>query len=91
MREVSLRSVVRLHSAVRAELEERVIEFWRGKLEIKNDLPYRRQFDIITSFHVFEHLSDPIHHLRKLKASLTDNGWIVIEIANADDALLTIR
>lgn len=78
------------NSVLGIELEERVIDFWYGKLEIKNDLPYQRKFDIITGFHVFEHLSDPIHHLRELKDLLTDNGCIVIEVPNADDALLTL-
>ena len=78
------------NSVVGTELEERVIEFWRGKLEIKRDIPHQRHFDVITSFHVFEHLADPIHHLKKLKSSLTDNGCIIVEVPNADDALLTL-
>ena len=78
------------NSAEGIELEKRVIKFWRGKLEIHTSIPKNKYYDIITSFHVFEHLEDPIHHLMNLKSVLTDNGCVIIEVPNADDALLTL-
>ena len=44
--------------------------------------------DIITAFHVLEHLEDPIGMLNRLKGLMKDDGVMVIEIPNADDALL---
>ncbi|MCV3336558.1 class I SAM-dependent methyltransferase [Campylobacter sp. RKI_CA19_01121] len=47
-------------------------------------------YDIITAFHVIEHLHDPIGILKRLSFKLKDNGKIIIEVPNANDALLTI-
>jgi 2-polyprenyl-3-methyl-5-hydroxy-6-metoxy-1,4-benzoquinol methylase len=46
-------------------------------------------FDIITAFHVFEHLKDPLETLKALKFHIVDEGEIIIEVPNSDDALLT--
>lgn len=48
------------------------------------------EYDIITLFHVLEHLVNPIETLRGLKRFLAKNGIIIIEVPNADDALLTL-
>lgn len=48
------------------------------------------KYDVITMFHVLEHLPDPIMILEELKKHLTDDGKIIIEIPNADDALLSL-
>jgi 2-polyprenyl-3-methyl-5-hydroxy-6-metoxy-1,4-benzoquinol methylase len=47
-------------------------------------------FDVITLFHVLEHLPDPINVLKQLANKLNANGWIIIEVPNANDALLTL-
>lgn len=44
--------------------------------------------DVISLFHVFEHLTDPLGSLKKLHQSLTDNGKIIIEVPHAKDALI---
>lgn len=49
-----------------------------------------KNYDLITAFHVFEHLSDPIFFLKKLSELLTKEGEIIIEVPNSDDALLTL-
>ena len=46
--------------------------------------------DVISLFHVLEHLEDPIFYLRRLGNLLTDDGVMVIEVPNADDALLSL-
>lgn len=48
------------------------------------------RYDVITMFHVLEHLIDPIAVLAKLKAHLRPGGRIVIEVPHARDALLTL-
>lgn len=47
-------------------------------------------YDIITMFHVLEHLEDPMVLLKKISNLLTEDGQIIIEVPNADDALLTL-
>ena len=48
-------------------------------------------FDVVTLFHVVEHLKDPKTFLQDIKDRLTkENSKIVIEVPNADDALLTV-
>lgn len=48
------------------------------------------KYDIITAFHVVEHLQDSIAILKELSSCLKENGKMIIEVPNADDALLTI-
>ncbi len=45
--------------------------------------------DVISLWHVLEHLEDPVEVLKHLSRFLTDNGKIIIEVPNADDALLS--
>ncbi|WP_394951450.1 class I SAM-dependent methyltransferase [uncultured Helicobacter sp.] len=47
-------------------------------------------YDLLTAFHVIEHLADPIGILRQLASLLKDNGKMIIEVPNANDALLSI-
>lgn len=46
--------------------------------------------DVITLFHVLEHLKDPREVLNQLNKKLKQNGKIIIEVPNADDALLKL-
>jgi 2-polyprenyl-3-methyl-5-hydroxy-6-metoxy-1,4-benzoquinol methylase len=46
-------------------------------------------FDVITAFHVIEHLKDPIEFLRKMSSLLKTGGRIFLEFPNANDALLS--
>ena len=48
------------------------------------------KYDLITMFHVLEHISDPKAILMKLLDILTDEGQIIVEVPNADDALLSL-
>lgn len=57
--------------------------------DIPNDIQ-REKYDIITMFHVLEHLPDPKSVLSELTKMLVDNGQIIIEVPNANDALLTL-
>ncbi|TKX29196.1 methyltransferase [Campylobacter sp. MIT 12-5580] len=76
------------------ELEEQVKPIYE-----KHNIPLLRSldeckggghYDIITAFHVIEHLKEPIDILKQLVSLLHDNGKLIIEVPNADDALLTI-
>lgn len=48
------------------------------------------KWDYITLFHVFEHLSEPLKWLSKLGDYLKEDGRIIIEIPNGNDALLEL-
>ena len=47
-------------------------------------------YDIITMFHVLEHIPDPKAILGELSKMLADDGQIIVEVPNADNALLTL-
>tara|TARA_B100000530_G_scaffold222041_1_gene142775 strand:- start:285 stop:1178 length:894 start_codon:yes stop_codon:yes gene_type:complete len=53
-------------------------------------LPPNTKFDIITSFHVLEHLKDPISTMQELAAYLHVDGVLLMEFPNADDALISL-
>lgn len=74
------------------ELEKAVIPYYKKeKISLCTNLnEVDENFDIITSFHVIEHLKNPIKILTTLKELLNDNGKLIIEVPNANDALLTI-
>jgi len=48
------------------------------------------KYDVITIFHVLEHIPDPKGVLNELGKLLADGGQIIMEVPNADDALLTL-
>ncbi|MBT4889933.1 MAG: class I SAM-dependent methyltransferase [Rhodospirillales bacterium] len=45
-------------------------------------------FDIITLFHVYEHLAEPVKMAETLKSLLNDGGTLLIEVPHARDVLL---
>ena len=47
------------------------------------------KFDVITLFHVFEHLANPRMWLDKLSKYICTGGHLIIEVPNADDILLS--
>lgn len=51
-------------------------------------LDFDEKFDVITSFHVFEHLVDPLTAIEKMKTWLKPNGLIFIEVPNTNHSLL---
>lgn len=48
------------------------------------------RYDVITLFHVLEHLPDPVGMLLRLRNHLTPGGRLLIEVPHARDALLTL-
>jgi len=76
------------------ELEKRLHEHFKNNgldvvQSIKEIAPDQR-FDLITAFHVIEHLQDPAATLKQLATRLRGKGEIVIEIPSSADALLTL-
>lgn len=76
------------------ELETRVQEYWASQLTILPNLETAesasKRYEIITAFHVIEHLPDPRSILKRLSALLKAGGRIIAEVPSAQDALLTL-
>ncbi len=49
---------------------------------------FKKKFDIITLFHVLEHLPYQIETLKVLKSKLKNKGKIIIEVPHAEDFLI---
>ena len=62
------------------------------KLDMVRDISEldKKRFHLITLFHTLEHIPDPVTFLRTLAGYLIPGGKIIIEVPNADDALLTL-
>lgn len=59
------------------------------KIEISNNInSFDKKFDIITMFHVLEHIPYQIKTLKLLKSKLKDKGKIIIEVPHAEDFLI---
>ena len=73
------------------ELERRVREHWAGEIAIYPDLDAAGDgYDLVTAFHVVEHLADPVALLRQLASRLRAGGRLIVEVPSSDDALLTL-
>jgi len=46
------------------------------------------KFDIITIYHVVEHMADPVEFVKNARKLLSEKGVLVIEVPNADELLL---
>lgn len=75
------------------ELDQKINRYLNEQEEIrvlKNISDLEEKYDIITLFHVLEHLPDPIQMLEHLSEHLAENGEIIVEVPSASDALLTL-
>lgn len=73
------------------ELEQRVHVHWGDELPLYRSLDEAGAgYDLITAFHVVEHLSDPRSMLRELSTHLKVGGRLVVEVPSSEDALLTL-
>ena len=51
-------------------------------------IPEQLRLDVISLFHVFEHLPEPLSILQRLTQHLEPGGKIIIEVPHANDALI---
>lgn len=47
-----------------------------------------KRFHVVTSFHVLEHIQDPVTYLAQLSKLVAPNGYLLIEVPNLADELL---
>ena len=50
----------------------------------------REKFDLVTLFHVLEHIPEPAETLKSLKPLLRSDGRVLVEVPNSADALLRL-
>lgn len=77
------------------ELEKALQKYFKeNKLDVFPSIGYiersEQKFDVITMFHVLEHLPNPIEILSSLKNMLNKKGEIIIEVPHANDSLLNL-
>lgn len=65
--------------------------FMENALDVRCELDeFDEKFDVVTLFHVLEHFPNPSELLKKLANILKPGGQILIEVPNANDALITL-
>lgn len=79
---------VELEDRLQPWFEDNKIKVWTSLSELKKD--ESKKYDLITSFHVFEHLADPRQMLKDIAELLNNEGEFIIEVPSANDALLTL-
>ena len=74
------------------ELGSDEIEYMRGQgYDVSTGIDdFDADYDVITLFHVFEHLKDPAKWLNIISGKLKNDGILFIEVPNAKDALLSL-
>ena len=59
------------------------------KINMSSDInSFKKKFDVITMFHVLEHIPQQIKTLKILKSKLKKKGKIIIEVPHAEDFLI---
>lgn len=76
---------IELDNKIREHYKQNNINHTADIESLEND-----RYDVITAFHVVEHLSNPIAILKLLVSKLKKDGRLIVEVPNSDDALLTI-
>jgi 2-polyprenyl-3-methyl-5-hydroxy-6-metoxy-1,4-benzoquinol methylase len=75
---------VELERALQPSFKQRLLTVFSDLTSV------RGSYDVITAFHVVEHLKDPTTTLKDLSALLSLGGEIIVEVPNSEDALLTL-
>ena len=75
-------------SRLKSHFQNHDLTVFQNLSDIPNDI--RGGYDVITMFHVLEHIPDPKTILGELSEMLANAGQIIVEVPNADDALLTL-
>nr|WP_221762987.1 class I SAM-dependent methyltransferase [Chlorobium phaeovibrioides] len=75
---------------VGVDAEKATAEHWGTVVYGEIDAVKECDFDLITAFHVIEHLPDPVGVLEQLGQKLAKSGRLIIEVPSAEDALLSL-
>jgi len=84
-----------IKSATGVELRSECLTHIKKKLKkifVTNSINnLNKKFDVITLFHILEHIPYQVETLKTLKQKLSENGKIIIEVPSAQDFLLTFE
>ena len=87
-----LRNIKNYKSLSGVELRKGCINFIKNnikKIDISDNInSFDKKFDIITMFHVLEHIPYQTETLKVLKSKLKNKGKIIIEVPHAEDFLI---
>jgi len=90
-----LKKIIKAKSLTGIELRKECIFYIKKnmkKIHISDNLNNSNEkYDVITMFHVLEHIPYQIETLKTLKTKLTKNGKIIIEVPSANDFLLKLK
>ena len=90
-----LKKIIKAKSLTGIELRKECILYIKKnikKIHISDNLNnLNEKYDVITMFHVLEHIPYQIETLKILKTKLTKNGKIIIEVPSANDFLLKLK
>ncbi|EMO45795.1 class I SAM-dependent methyltransferase [Leptospira santarosai] len=87
LKETSISEGIELELRLQEHYKEKGLKVWTNLEKVINA---NRKFDIITAFHVIEHLTDPRKTISQLASMLSDDGELIIEVPNSNDALLVL-
>ena len=87
-----LRNIKNYKSLSGVELRKECVNYIKNyakKINISDNIKsFNNKFDIITMFHVLEHIPHQIETLKILKSKLKNKGKIIIEVPHAEDFLI---
>ncbi len=74
------------------EINRQILRYLSKRFKIYDDINnIDEKFDIITLFHVLEHIPNQIETLQQIKKKLKKNGKLIIEVPHANDLLLNLK
>jgi len=80
-------SGVELEKALQSSFKQRDLNVFENLAKAQEE---NKTYDVITAFHVIEHLQNPKDILKELSQLLVEGGEMIVEVPNSDDALLTL-
>jgi 2-polyprenyl-3-methyl-5-hydroxy-6-metoxy-1,4-benzoquinol methylase len=81
---------IELESRLQPHFREHELSVFKNLDELRIAQKDSKKYDFLTLFHVLEHLKDPREILKELACFVKDDGEIIIEVPNGNDALITI-
>lgn len=74
---------------IRDDLRSMICDRLGGEISLLRSLAGRTaQFDLVTLFHVLEHIPDQLETLREIRSALRPDGTIFVEVPHARDFLI---
>lgn len=66
------------------------IPLTRLRVADPSENPFRKKFDVVTMWHVVEHLQYPVNFLASVRKLINRNGRLIFEVPNSDSSVLRL-